>query len=90
MRQNSPKAFNIYALRLLFAVCAVFALLVPVFAHAGDTKTVRVGYYENEIFQEGARQGAVKTGYGYEYYRKLAEYTGWKYDYVYGLSLIHI
>ncbi len=45
---------------------------------------VRVGYYENEVFQEGAREGAVKTGYAYEYYRKLSEYTGWEYEYVYG------
>ena len=27
---------------------------------------------------------AVKTGYAYEYYRKLSEYTGWRYEYVYG------
>ena len=45
---------------------------------------VRVGYYENEVFQEGAAPGAVRKGYAYEYYRKLAEYTGWKYKYVYG------
>ena len=45
---------------------------------------VRVGYYENEVFQEGAQAGAVKTGYAYEYYQKLSEYTGWRYKYVYG------
>ena len=49
-----------------------------------EPETVRVGYYENEVFQEGAQEGAVKTGYAYEYYRKLSEYTGWKYEYVYG------
>ena len=65
-------------------VMLIVALFVSVPAHAEGTKTVRVGYYENEIFQEGAQEGAVKTGYAYEYYRKLAEYTGWKYDYVYG------
>ncbi|MBQ7487944.1 MAG: hypothetical protein IJT77_10670 [Clostridia bacterium] len=43
----------------------------------GESMTVRVGYYENEVFQEGAREGAVKTGYAYEYYQKLAEYTDW-------------
>ena len=48
----------------------------------GDT--IRVGYYENEVFQEGASEGAVKRGYAYEYYRKLSEYTGWDYEYVYG------
>ena len=69
---------------LLISVLMVFSLSSAVTAYADDVKTVRVGYYENEIFQEGAEDGAVKTGYAYEYYRKLAEYTGWKYDYVYG------
>lgn len=45
---------------------------------------VKVGYYENEIFQEGADAGAVRKGYAYEYYRKLSNYTGWQYEYVYG------
>lgn len=71
---------------LLFLIClfiGVFSVLcVPV--HADGKKTVRVGYYENEIFQEGASEGAVKSGYAYEYYRKLSEYTGWEYEYVYG------
>ena len=52
-------------------------------AHSEDVR-VRVGYYENEVFQEGAQEGAVKYGYAYEYYQKLSEYTGWKYEYVYG------
>ncbi|MBQ5756311.1 MAG: U32 family peptidase [Erysipelotrichaceae bacterium] len=74
----------------LLAISAVVVLLAtmaipsPVYA-AGDSKdSIRVGYYENEVFQEGAREGAVKTGYAYEYYRKLSEYAGWKYEYVYG------
>ena len=70
---------------LLMLLCAA-AFGLPVFVHAegAETKPVRVGYYENEVFQEGAEEGAVKTGYAYEYYRKLSEYTGWKYEYVYG------
>ena len=79
------KSIKISALvRLILAACLLFSLLTPAFVQADDVKTVRVGYYENEIFQEGAEEGAVKTGYAYEYYRKLAEYTGWKYEYVYG------
>lgn len=74
----------------------MFVSSVTVYAEAGaeeavksgdtgsDTTTVRVGYYENEVFEEGASPGAVRTGYAYEYYRKLSEYTGWKYEYVYG------
>ena len=69
---------------MLIAACLLFTMMTPVLVQAEDTKPVRVGYYENELFQEGAEEGAVKTGYAYEYYRKLAEYTGWKYEYVYG------
>ena len=81
------KYFNkVNICRAAAAVCfiAMLAALVPVFAAPPQTETVRVGYYENEVFEEGAAEGAVKTGYAYEYYRKLSEYTGWKYEYVYG------
>ena len=73
--------------RLLAAVCMLLLMMLStqsIICAESDTKTVRVGYYPNEIFQEGAAEGEVKTGYGYEYYRKLSEYTGWKYEYVYG------
>ena len=73
-----------FVTHMLIAVCLLFTMMTPVSALAEDVKPVRVGYYENELFQEGAEEGAVKTGYAYEYYRKLAEYTGWKYEYVYG------
>ena len=49
-----------------------------------DEKIVKVGYYENENFQEGASEGAVKSGYSYEYLQKIATYNGWRYEYVYG------
>ena len=74
-------------LRWLFGIfaCAVvlLACMMPKPAFA-DGETVRVGYYENEVFEEGAQSGKVRTGYAYEYYRKLSEYTGWKYEYIYG------
>ncbi|MCR5673437.1 MAG: transporter substrate-binding domain-containing protein [Lachnospiraceae bacterium] len=61
-------------------------LLVPFKVNAEEPrqKTVNIGYFENEIFQEGAKEGVVKDGYAYEYYRKLSEYTGWEYTYTYG------
>ena len=72
--------------KFVSALCAflVLFLVLPATPASADAETVRVGYYENEVFQEGAREGAVKTGYAYEYYHKLSEYTGWKYEYVYG------
>ena len=77
-------------LAFLLVIGAIVALLatmaIPPRASAAEDSadSIRVGYYENEVFQEGAQEGAVKTGYAYEYYRKLSEYTGWKYEYVYG------
>ncbi len=73
--------------RVLSGILAIALMVMIPFApvsKAQDQKTVRVGYFENEIFQEGAGEGEVKTGYAYEYYRKLSEYTGWRYEYVYG------
>lgn len=74
----------------LIAFGCLFGILLSLLPAAGaiskrtKSPTVRVGYYENEVFQEGAAEGAVKNGYAYEYYRKISEYTGWDYEYVYG------
>ncbi len=73
-----------YAMQLCIGMLAVFLCSAPVASAANESKPVRVGYYENEVFQEGAQPGSVKTGYAYEYYQKLSEYTGWRYEYVYG------
>ena len=79
-----------YMFPLHRTICFVFLLLfviffIPIIANAdNDIEIVRVGYYENEVFEEGAQEGEVKSGYAYEYYRKLSEYTGWQYEYVYG------
>ena len=75
--------------RVILCIICVLILCISAFSvsfNADDTgtKTVKVGYYENEVFQEGAKDGAIKNGYAYEYYRKISEYTGWKYEYVYG------
>ena len=87
MRRLSKNQCRLDLRRLVLLACAVmmvFAVL-PAAAYADqERETVRVGYYENEVFQEGAEDGAVKTGYAYEYYQKLSEYTGWRYTYVYG------
>ncbi|MCR5338063.1 MAG: transporter substrate-binding domain-containing protein, partial [Lachnospiraceae bacterium] len=86
MKKRSRKTNGQFC-RLIFFICAMVLGLVRISAPAyADTvaEVVRVGYYENEVFQEGAGEGQVKSGYAYEYYRKLSEYTGWEYEYVYG------
>ena len=73
--------------RVILFICVIVFVIIafPVTSYADEEiEKVRVGYYENEIFQEGAEEGEVKNGYAYEYYRKLSEYTGWEYEYVYG------
>ncbi len=74
--------------RLLLAVLLASAVWLaapaPSVVAGTQAETVRVGYYENELFQKGARPGAPRSGYAYEYYLKIAEYAGWKYEYVYG------
>ncbi len=68
----------------------LISLLLPLWVNsapvcnAGSKTMVKVGYFENELFQEGAEEDTVKSGYAYEYYRKLSEYTGWEYEYIYG------
>lgn len=47
-----------------------------------NTKVVRVGWYESpfNIIDETGR----RSGYAYDYQRKIAAYTGWTYEYVEG------
>ena len=78
-----------YRLILLFfgvLLTAVFFSFSVVGAAEAEREhpVVRVGYFANENFQEGLSDDAVKSGYTYEYLRKIAYYSGWKYDYVYG------
>ena len=87
MRKASFMGNHLKNLTYLVIMGLVISLLQgPLFVSASNVqpKTVKIGYYENEIFQEGASEDAVKNGYAYEYYMKLSEYTGWRYEYVYG------
>lgn len=73
--------------QIAFAFLIMISFMIikcNVFAYETDEKIVKVGYYENENFQEGASEGEVKSGYAYEYYQKIATYNGWRYEYVYG------
>ena len=50
-------------------VAALWFGLLSVTVRAEETvqpQIVRLGYYEAQDFQEGAAEGAYKTGYGYE------------------------
>lgn len=85
MKQIRNIHYKKLLLGLISLACALMIWFLPAVVYADmETEVVRVGYYENEVFQEGAGEGEVKNGYAYEYYRKLSEYTGWEYQYVYG------
>lgn len=74
--------------KLLMCLCLALALLGAFTgavrpAHAQTPRTLRVGYVFTTGYQEGG-EGEYKTGLGYDYYQKIAYYTGWNYEYVYG------
>lgn len=66
---------------LLCALLAVLTLL-PAGSALGAGKVVRVGWYETP-FNRTDSLGR-RSGYAYEYQRKIAAYTGWTYEYVEG------
>ena len=71
--------------KYILCVTLALILLVPatVFAEADGEKLVRVGWYISDSFQEGG-EGEEKSGYAYDYLRKIADYSTWEYEYVYG------
>ena len=66
----------------LLVLLAVLCVL-PSAAPAEDgVKTIRVGWYDTPFNHKDSF--GRRTGYAYEYQRKIAAYTGWKYQYVEG------
>ena len=72
----------------LGVVLALSVFALPVSWAQGDAdashKNVRVGWYKSDMFQEGQSDREVKSGYCYDYLQKVADYTSWEYEYVYG------
>lgn len=83
-KQNFQKLISL-SLSLWLCLC----VFLPAATVAADSpnrlpKTVRVAYYYQPAWQEGADAGGVKRGYSYEYLQNIAPYVNWRYDYVYG------
>ena len=74
--------FRRTAALLLCMVMAMFCLLPCFGAAESEAKTVRVGWYNTPFNYKDSFDR--RTGYAYEYQRKIAAYTGWKYQYVEG------
>ncbi|MBE7069986.1 MAG: transporter substrate-binding domain-containing protein [Ruminococcaceae bacterium] len=67
---------------LLVALLAGLSCPLTVNAEESKQKVVRVGCHEAPYFIKD-KNGRL-SGYSYEYQRKVAAYTGWKYEYVEG------
>ena len=72
--------------QLVLAVAAVLLVLAAAptaFAAPAQNTTVRVGYIDYEGFIEPQSNGNFH-GYGVQYLKEIAKYTGWEYEYVHG------
>ena len=67
----------------MILLCVLVASAFPVSAEREPQTTVRVGCVDIDNFLVTDRNGNV-SGYGAEYLEKIAEYTGWQYEYVHG------
>ena len=70
------------AAALLLCIALVTLCLLPAAAAEESPKVVRVGWYDTPFNYKDSF--GRRTGYAYEYQRKIAAYTGWKYEYVEG------
>ncbi len=71
------RIFSSFLALLLFLSC-----LTPCMAaKSQDERVVWVGFYEYPYFQEIEEDGSL-SGYSYDYLQALAQYTGWRYEYV--------
>lgn len=82
MRSNRSWIHSIRRFSAL-VLCVLFAtiLFLPI-STVAESKKVRVGWHEPPYFIKD--QFGRSTGYSYEFQRKVAAYTGWQYEYVYG------
>ena len=78
------KLSHYFLITILWCLCVGILAFFSVDVSAQSAETVKVGYYFSNNFQEGMDDRSPKSGYSYEYRQKLASYTGWKYEYVYG------
>ena len=79
--------YNVHKLliNIMLIMLVMIVMIVPAYGDEQQgNKTVRVGYYKSDGFQEGMSDEEIKAGYGYEYLQKVSYYAGWKYEYVYG------
>lgn len=72
-----------------FLGCLWVILCFAVLGYAGEARTVKVGWFEKENFQEGRAEGS-KSGYAYEVLQGVARYANWELEYVPGTLEEHL
>ncbi len=83
---NNKKKSVMQIASFILCILLIIAYIIPVsvYAAGNEKKTVRVGWFTSDLFQEGESEDEPKSGYSYDYLRKLADYASWEYEYVYG------
>ena len=67
---------------MVLCLAAVLCLFSSAWAEEKPARIVRVGWYDTPFnFKDSFGR---RTGYAYEYQRKISAYTGWQYEYVEG------
>ncbi|MDO4503305.1 MAG: transporter substrate-binding domain-containing protein, partial [Coriobacteriia bacterium] len=80
-----PSALNaLKRLTLAFIIMAMVGALCPLPSFAIERQVIRLGYYDQPGLTEGMGDDQRKSGYAYDYLQRISDYTGWKYEYVYG------
>lgn len=82
-RYGSKKFFRY--LLIVIVMQMIIAAISPLYGEIKDhLKTVKIGYFYSEGYQDGKNSKEPKSGLGYEYIQQVANYAGWKCQYVYG------
>ena len=80
MKNLNKEKMNCRSICCILITILLTFLLIPQTTFANEQKVIRVGYDSNSQFIK--ENDGHYYGYGVEYLEKMAEYTGWKYEYV--------
>ena len=78
MNISSKKSRSLVVILIL--LCMTIFPFIPVMAQ-DDKGVIRVAFFQMDGFNETDENGK-HSGFGYEYLREVAKYTGWKYEFV--------
>lgn len=81
MRKQKHLGRMMVSVLLMTIIVSVMAPFTA-FAQESEHKVVRVGWYESPF--EMTDGNGRRSGYAYEYQQRIANYTGWTYEYVEG------